>query len=170
MWGHNQQSAGTTSGTATSRHGLLGIGTARHKSSPGRIAEEGASGDQLDNLSEQQLVASEDGSDKSPNNSGGEPVEEPVRGCDSGEKEGDSMEGGGYYPAHHLGANHLGGGGGLHQPLVRGGGFHQGLGPLEEGEVRRRGGSTTTRDGLVIIERRPSQEGIQPAEMQVTIT
>ena len=165
MWGHNQQSAGTSSGTATSRHGLLGIGTARHKSSPGRIAEEGASGDQLDNLSEQQLVASEDGSDKSPS-SGGEPVEEEaVRGCDSGEKEGDrGMEGGGYYPAHHLG------GGGLHQPLVRGGGFHQGLGPLEEGEVRRRGTSTTTRDGLVIIERRPSQEGIQPAEMQVTIT
>ena len=77
MWGHNQQSAGTSSGTATSRHGLLGIGTARHKSSPGRIAEEGASGDQLDNLSEQQLVASEDGSDKSPSSSG-EVVDEEV--------------------------------------------------------------------------------------------
>ena len=157
--------AGTATGSRQSRAGA----------SPGSTGEEGGS------LGGRRKEGEgSDGDDSAPASPPKNVV--VVKAClDEGDnRKGDSscdkMEGGGYYqhPAHP--GNHLGhGGGGVHQPLVRGPGGYPGPGgPLEEGEVRRgRGGTaaaSTTRDGVVIIERRPSQEGIQPAEMQVLTT
>ena len=155
MWGH-----GSSGGTGSSTGRLA---------SPGSTGEE--EGDRGRRKEESEEGEGDTGDDSaSSNTSGITSHREKVKACDEGDRKGgdsscDKMEGGGYYPAH---PNHHGHGG-VHQPLVRGGGYPGG--PLEEGEVvRRRGGpgaGGATRDGVVIIERRPSQEGIQPAEMQV---
>ena len=155
MWGHCDGGAG---GRKT-----------RPGPSPGSTAEEGGPGGRRKDF-EEGSEEGETGDDNSPPNNGRDPPEEGVKG----ERKGGSdikMEGGGYYPSVHPGNHH---GGGVHQPLVRGGGGYPGGprdpgGALEEGEVRRSRGPSATRDGVVIIERRPSQEGIQPAEMQVLI-
>ena len=155
MWGHCDGGAG---GRKT-----------RPGPSPGSTAEEGGPGGRRKDF-EEGSEEGENGDDNSPPNNGRDPPEEGVKG----ERKGGSdikMEGGGYYPSVHPGNHH---GGGVHQPLVRGGGGYPGGprdpgGALEEGEVRRSRGPSATRDGVVIIERRPSQEGIQPAEMQVLI-
>ena len=153
MWGHCDGGAG---GRKT-----------RPGPSPGSTAEEGGPGGRRKDF-EEGSEEGETGDDNSPPNNGRDPPEDGV----IGERKGGSdikMEGGGYYPSVHPGNHH---GGGVHQPLVRGGGGYPGGprdpgGALEEGEVRRSRGPSATRDGVVIIERRPSQEGIQPAEMQV---
>ena len=155
MWGQGGTGGSSRSGGSTAVTGRASPGSTGEEGGEGRRKEESEEGDTGDD------------SGASPPNNGEEPLK--VKACDEGDRKGgdscDKMEGGGYYPAHPNHHGH-GGGGAVHQPLVRGGGYPGG--PLEEGEVRRRGGpGPATRDGVVIIERRPSQEGIQPAEMQV---
>ena len=158
MWGHGSHRHLLATGGSSG-------GGSSGRASPGSTGEEGGEGRRKEESDEGDTG---DDSGASPPNNGNTSGEPLVKACDEGDRKGgdscDKMEGGGYYPAH---PNHHGhGGGGVHQPLVRGGGYPGG--PLEEGEVRRRGGpGAATRDGVVIIERRPSQEGIQPAEMQV---
>ena len=170
MWGHSGSQCRhlATGGTTTSSgEGSTAVG---RRASPGSTGEQGGL---LGRRKEAEGEGETTGDDSGPSSppSTGTSRDEPlvVKACDEGgDRKGgscDKMEGGGYFPAHPNHHGH-GGGGGVHQPLVRGGGYPGG--PLEEGEVRRRGGpGATTRDGVVIIERRPSQEGIQPADMQV---
>ena len=168
MWGHSGTGRALVAGGA----GASSSRQSRAGASPGSTGEEGGSGGgrrKEGEGSEEEGDTGDDSGASPPKNE--QPAVVVVKACDEGDRKGgscDKMEG--YYqPAH---PNHLGhGGGGVHQPLVRGGGYPGG--PLEEGEVRRRGGPGTaasTRDGVVIIERRPSQEGIQPAEMQVLMS
>ena len=184
MWGQSGTSPAGRAlvATATGAGTATGSRQSRAGASPGSTGEEGGSslggGRRKEGEGSESDCTGDDSAPASP------PKNDPivVKAClDEGDRKGDSscdrMEGGGYYQPHpaHPG-NHLGhGGGGVHQPLVRGPGGYPGPGgPLEEGEVRRgRGGTaaaSTTRDGVVIIERRPSQEGIQPAEMQVLMS
>ena len=159
MWGHGSHRHLLATG------GSGGSSAVTARASPGSTGEEGGVGRRKEESDDEGDTGDDSGASNTGNTSRDEPL---VKACDEGDRKGgdscDKMEGGGYYPAH---PNHHGhGGGGVHQPLVRGGGYPGG--PLEEGEVRRRGGpGAATRDGVVIIERRPSQEGIQPAEMQV---
>ena len=162
MWGHGSHRHLLATG------GSGGSSAVTARASPGSTGEEGGVGRRKEESDDEGDTGDDSGA-SSPPNTGNTSRDQPlVKACGEGDRKGgdscDKMEGGGYYPAH---PNHHGhGGGGVHQPLVRGGGYPGG--PLEEGEVRRRGGpGAATRDGVVIIERRPSQEGIQPAEMQV---